>query len=1232
MRRSGFAGSWQPSRCATAALVCTLAAVGFATRAHADNAQAAPAAAAAGGQCVAPSVVEQATSCEIAGRSPRFRGGGKAPASQLRPVTRPAAAPTEQATRPGFEIDLARDIRATQQRAQALLDREVQILQRLVRNTRANNPQRPEILLRLAETYFEMQSAINATARGYDERIFQTCTQQPNREQCQANRQAQQRAEAQLTEVRQATNRTYATLVQDHPDFRDMDRVLFSLAFGLEQLRQHEQARQVYHRLIKNFPESRFIPNAYLSFAEFFFNDPENGDMNAALRFYQKVIEFPPERNQVYGYAIYKSAWAKYNLDNFQGALEDFARVIEFAERNASATDAENLARQARRELVIPYSRVGNPSRAFAFFQRYARDRAGALEMLEALAELYFDTGKWDEAVATYHNLMSLEAQSNRLCYWQSKVTNAIISSRQKPAQVEELGRLVRVYEAFMQRQGADPEAQRECKAETAGILVWLATSWHRETVGTADSPGTMDRATMGQAAQLYTMLVERFPDMEQLEFPNIQREDWPTRYRVQYYLAELLWKMEDWERCGPAFDDVVDLNPRGEFTEDAAYAAVLCYNNLYQTQYQGRERDARTEEQQASGRGRNRRQQQAAEQAAQEAARQYARRDLTRVEQGMVDAFTRYICVVQEGAQDLVQIKYRKARIYYEANHFEEASVLFRDIALNHAQSEYGEFAANLYLDSLNVLGTMQQPNRPECIAELTQNIDPMARNFCANESDREAHQDICGVIGTLQCQANRAMAESLQNTRRFREAAVKYVEMFRANLELPEDRRCGDMDEILWNAAINYEAARLLGRAIRVRQALIQQYPESPLSKKSIYLLGANFHALAYYEQAATYYEQFARQYAGETGADCTEQERAESRCPDAVLALRNATLFRLGLGQEEQALEDIQLFESNYRRSRATETAQVAFAMGALYEQREMWDHLIRYYRKFLRDYRRNALPHQVVLANVALGRAFLAREEPRDARGHFNDAVRAWNGGVAQALSRAEGMSDADKVFALRQAIDATAEAMFRLAEDKYVAFRGIAFPAYEGGRSLERVTAWSNSEFRSWLERKRAALVAAEAEYNRIAALSVDVQGVAVNSPAWQIAAAARSGAMYREFVDHFRSAPIPTVIENDPDLYDVYAGALDEQSQPLLETATQRFLFCLRTATNVRWFNEYSRQCESELNRLNPGQYPLASELRGEPNFVYSAPARPGPVELGAAEAEVNLGAGEGGQ
>ena len=42
----------------------------------------------------------------------------------------------------------------------------------------------------------------------------------------------------------------------------------------------------------------------------------------------------------------------------------------------------------------------------------------------------------------------------------------------------------------------------------------------------------------------------------------------------------------------------------------------------------------------------------------------------------------------------------------YFQANHFAEASVTFRDIALHHADTPVGIYASQLYLESINVLG----------------------------------------------------------------------------------------------------------------------------------------------------------------------------------------------------------------------------------------------------------------------------------------------------------------------------------------------------------------------------------------------------------------------------------------------------------------------------------------------------------------------------------------------
>jgi tetratricopeptide (TPR) repeat protein len=1192
------------------ALVSALALPGMASAQAGGQAQRGASQARPANVCITATATSTIESCPANAPQMSKRGGGaSAPASRLQTAERRAHEAKQGPSGPSIELDAAtrRNRERVQTRAWGLLQREVRVLQRLVRNTRTSDPRRPDILLRLAETYFEMQTVVNARVRSFDEPIF-AARRAKNAAKVRQLAQNQRQANQQLNTIRQESIRTYATLVQDHSDYRRMDEVLFSLAFGLEELTQHDRARQVYHRLIKGFPQSRFVPHAYLSFAEFYFND---GNMAAAIQFYDKVTEFPPARNPVYGYALYKSAWAAYNVENFDASLRKFVEVVEFASQNPDARDAANLARQSRREMVLPYAMVGSPNRALEFFRRYTPDEPAALDTFESLGELYFDTGQWPNTIFVYQKLLSESPSSHKLCYWQSRIANAIVSSRPKDDQVRELQRLLDLYDLYAgQRHPA--ESIQECKQEAASLLVSLATAWHREAIGTDSQPGTNDRNTMQMATQLYRLVLEKFPDMEQLEFPLIDRRDWPTEYKIAYYFAELLWKMEDWGQCGPAFDKVVELNPQGEYTADAAYAAVLCYNNLYQQQYQGRERDTRAE---APTPRRGRRGRRGQPRQEEPAADRLAPRDFTQLERGMLGAFQRYVCFIPD-SEDLPTIKYRRARIYYESNHYQEAALLFKDIAYNHRDSELSVYAANLYLDSLNVMGSQIEPNNVACIQEIGQSIDPLWGFYCETEENQDTHQELCEVLERLRCGVMRKEAEALQQNEQFSGAAQMYVRIFRRFARQPEacagsteDENAG-MDEVLWNAAINFEAARLLGRAIQVRKVLIEQFPESNLSKRALYLIGANYHALAIYGQAADFYEQFARRFPGEDGSTCTDEDRTANTCAIANEALQNAVFFRLGLGEEEKAIEDARLFERNYRRRLPRETSQVIFSLGTIFQRQQNWSKVVDHYRGFLRSYARQALPHQVVRANVEIGNAHWAQNDRDRARGFYDTALRAFRGGAVEGINGLSDVADDEKARWVVEAKDAASEALFHLAEYKFEEFRRIRFPALRGASTMERVNNWATQDFMPWVNTKREALLVAQAEYEKIAELEI---------PRWEIAAAARIGVMWRSFVDEFRDAPIPDEIQADPELFDIYVGALDEQSQPFQQQAIDKFEFCLITATRVRWFNEFSQTCELELNGLNPREYPLAAELRGEASYVNSHAGDPRPVlELGS--------------
>lgn len=1149
--------------------------------------------------CIPESTERAIAACPDGARKKAAKEGGNAPVSRMT-AAKPKTKPTQGPTGPSLEIDLSTRLgrEQTRARAESLLEREIAILQRLVKNSAADDPRRPEVLLRLAETQFEMQIAKNANVRSFDEPIYDACTRDNDEVKCKQARDGQKRAETELNKIREDSIRTYATLVRDHPNFNRMDEVLFSLAFALQEINQFEKARSVYRRLIKDYPKSRFVPNAYLSFAEFYFND---SDMEAAGKFYRKVLEFPPKDNSVYGYALYKIAWVEYNQEHYRQSLQGFVDILEFARTSKYANDAANLARQARKELVLPYSHYGSPGKALEFFRRYAKDDAQAHEMLEHLAELYYDTGQWSEAITVYHKLMADSPRSDSLCDWQSKVTGAVISSQSKDAQIVELKRLVDVYRTYT-KGGKPAEKVEECKVETASTMLWLGTSWHREAVGTEAAPGTRDKKTMSQAAVLYRTLLKEFPDMEQMQFPNIDKRDWPTEYKISYFYAELLWKMEEWSQCGPAFDHVVELNSQGEYTSDAAYAAVLCYNNLYQQQYVPRETETKFV---------SKSDQKAQQKAKAAPASKFEPKQLTPLQEGMLEAFNRYVCYVDK-AEDLATIKYRRARIYYEANRFEEAAVLFRDIAFNHKDSELSEYAANLYLDCLNVLGTQLAEPRVACLQELSASIDPMSASYCGTAQLAEQHPDLCGTLSTLQCQVRRKEAETYQATKQFKKAASTYVRIFRRHEE------CGEMDEMLYNAAINFEAAHLLGRAIQVRTVLIERFPESELSKKAVYLIGQNFQALAYYEQAAKYYEQFARKFPGEDGTRCTAEDKQNGTCPNAIEGLEQATFFRIGLGDDKTAMEDSDLFARNYKRKLPRQTSQVMFSIGSIYERQKRWFEVISHYRDYLSKYGKVGMPHQLIEANTAIGRAFWELNKKGEAKPYFQAAVKSWASGAPQRIRSLKDTANDEKVSYIRQALDSAAESQFYLSEYEFAEFQKVLFPQYRGGKSMASVKKWSDTEFKKWVQRKQGVLRAAESDYAKIASMIVEVDGIEMKSAPWQIAAASRTGEMYRSFVDEFRDAPVPGEIEKDPELYDIYVGALDDVSEPLQRQAIDKFEFCLKTATQVRWFNKWSRSCEQELHGLNPAKYPVAAELRGEPNYVQATVGDPGAVDLGA--------------
>ena len=1158
-------------------------------------------------------------------------------------------------------------------RAIDILKQEIQLITRLARGTPDSDPDKPEILKRLADAYKELYTSINFMARSLDEKIYEA--KQAGKNDVAKKLRAQQIAlDKKGTAVREAAIKAYVQIRDKFQDYEAYDQILFAIAYEIDQMAievtdqatksaYRARAREFYQQLIRNYPNSKYIPHAWMAYGEYYFHEEKN--VEQAMKAYEQVVEWGEKNNPNYVIAMYYQAWCLINMQEYKQAINQFNRVIQYSDSHPDSKEAKSVAKRARMELVSPYSKIGNPKEAWTLFQKLGGDLAQ--KMLDKLAYTYYDEGQWQDAIMVLHQLQQLEVDNYRhnngddLCKYQISVTRATINALPKEKQTQEIARQISLSKKFSSEKH-DKKKIDECNQESISIAWDIATQWHLEAVGNEASPGTKSPETMKLCIDLYNSILENYPNLDELKVQGFDEKTKPTRYRVAYYKAELYWFMEDWDKCGPAFDEVVEMNPDGEYTGDAAYAAVLCYNKVYVQKRADSDKDRKHEingTDQDVEKKCNKKCKKNKKKSDKDECVETCKKDnrvvlepvaLTDLEKGILRSYSRYICTVKD-APDLGNIKYRRARIYYEANMFQEAAVLFKDIAMNNSDQEIGVYAANLYLDSLNALGSLVKDPIDSCYDDLAAVVDVFIDTSKVPGSNLMKDEQFAAQIKSLKVGVMRKQAESLTKRKRFMEAAEIYLDIYKNYGEVYDDR---GMCEVLFNTAINLESARLVQKAIDVRKHMVEKYPDCEHSKKAAYYIGQNYHALQNFSQAADNYVKFATKYEGEE---------------EAPGAMQNAIMFYIGLNKIDEALDTVAKYEKAYARKDIKATASVVFSAGFVFFNDEKWDETRSWYNNYLKKYKKANLYDEQVQALVMIGDAYWHAKKP-----DYGKAVNSYK----KAFETFEKNNDkvTENIRKARMMI-AAAKAKYYIAEQKFMEFEKIKFPEFKGEKGIpkkikqwwdkkqkekftpeqiaemeewqkqrKRLARWGyyeegkpireqikmvkkeerreelNIQFEYWAEKdlgpwfkeKTEALTVAANAFGEVAKLHI---------PEWEMAAAARAADMQLSFMSDIYDSPLPPSMEGDQELIDIYRGAMDEKAEPYRDGAVKAYEHCLNISTKVRWFNENSLRCERELNKLEPLKYPVSEEIRVQPKSEFEYYAAPAAVLELETEAEI---------
>lgn len=870
-------------------------------------------------------------------------------------------------------------------------------LEELIKSTPKGDPELPELLYQYGEVLYDQSKSAYLSARALDDKLYEARQKKDKAAEAEIKKK-QKKFEETANKNRLEAFKAYINIIDNYPSYPKRDEVLFYTGFNLKELAQQyrttaedlrfqgqedeaesleakaasyeDKTRDFYKTLIKEYPNSRFVPDSLLEFAEYYFYD---NDMTNALRAYQKLASYPESR--VYGYSIYMQGWCYFNMGDYQAALKKFVEVVQYSrEKLATSGDKGNvtLEKEGLRDIVRTYSKFGTPQKAKSFFQKIGGPDKYK-EMMAQLGGFYYEQGAFLDSIEIYEEVIAIEPNSNDNYQYQYEICNAALAlatQNQPGAQeriVTEMQTLSKIYQDMVARK-APADKIKEAKTLTAQILKEVATTWH------ATAQKTQDKGLYDRAQYIYKEYLTSFPDAE-------------DAYVMTWNYAELLFQLGDrgddtkWEEAANMYQRVVEMDPKGKYLQEAAFASVVAYQNATR----GMLKYSAPPDTPAEG-----------------SEPDLSPKPIPEREQRMIKAYEFYMQYAPTG-EKIVACKFEAARIYYEYNHFDKAEPVFKSIVDNHSADPLAGYAANLLLDILR-------------IRKKTEDFKAYVFKF-KEDPNLSQNPELQDILVGLVTKFRSDECRDAEKNKLWSQAAACYANLVQdEDLTLTEEDRAG----AVYNAAVCYENAKQIGMAIQYRQKMVDEFGNTENGQKSVFALGRLYMNIAVYGRAADYFEEFANKFPGNE---------------DAIPALNNAAIFREGLGEYDAAVENNKKYITVAKRQKVSdqEIADAFFRIAKIREKEGNAAKTFAAYEEYLKLYGKKGKPDNWLAAKTwTASHLWKDKKKRPEALKRCNEVVKA----VAEMGEEAKNLT-----FGL----DAAAECAFYIAENEYEVFENFKLP-------------------------------------------------------------------------------------------------------------------------------------------------------------------------------------------
>ncbi|MEE2755885.1 MAG: tetratricopeptide repeat protein [Myxococcota bacterium] len=771
----------------------------------------------------------------------------------------------------------------------------------------------------------------------------------------------------------------YQQLLKEFPNYRRIDEVMYYLGKGLITAGKKRQGAAYMRKMFLAHPRSKYKTAAHLAVAEFYFDEDL---LTLAQTQYIEVLK--DKQSPQYPVALYKLGYVHYNLQAYDESIAAFQKVVQLSK----GKDKRKIyfTNQAYSALTLAYAETTNGWRKAQeyFFAQGGHKLANG--KLESIARIYNKQDKSQEEVDVYEYLIGNNKEGKKVPEYASYITKSYKKQEKMEKAEETINRFVKFLDPkrkwySINSQYEEPRIRSNQYREEE--IDWLITRFHKKAQE-SEKKKDLEKAKVfyDKAVVYYEQYIELFPKSKFI-------------YEYEFFLAEIYYfQMKKWEDAAKHYRRVVEIDPKGKYSKESAYAVILAKQEkmvdaglIKGTEKTGKKGKKRSRIQKASVTY--------VKTDETDDFKPIPKKDLQPLQTDFLEACAFYVDTYPKDNR-VPEVSFLSAEIWIDSGHYKEGVKRLEVLLEYHSKHKFAGHAAAKLFDANYRLRDWDQMERWGRYMLQKKNFKVLSKKK---------------LLGVIAISINEYATELNKNGEK--DKAAK--EMLRFVGEFPKHEKA---PIALFNAAAITEQAERTKDAINLYEKVIRDYEKSPQATESHWVLGLLYESQTDFETAAKYFEKMA----------------SFPDVPQMADALYNAGSIRAALEQFDQAIQIFETFAAKFPENETT--PELILEIGRIQEKQKQWTAATKTYNRYLKTFGKKK---SEMVPGIFLKKALIIQREG-------GKRTRARATAELKKAEKAYGKLD-EKGKENAEVRQAMAKIMFLLAEYKYDDFEAIqlSFP-------------------------------------------------------------------------------------------------------------------------------------------------------------------------------------------